>query len=141
MNSPRPATGGRYQKIAYFNGGLFEVIEAIDLGPEELDLLGGNDGAATKDWSKVNPAIFGTIFQQSMDDTERHAYGAHFTSEADILRIVTPTIVVPWQSRIDKASTMRELLALRRGLLDFKVLDPGVEAETSSTSPIESWYG
>jgi hypothetical protein len=31
------------------------------------------DGAATKDWSKANPAIFGALFQQSMDAVERHA--------------------------------------------------------------------
>lgn len=124
MNSAVPPTGGRFAKVPYFNGGLFAVIDPIDLTPDELELLGGKDGAATKDWSKVNPAIFGTIFQQSMEAEERHAYGAHFTSESDILRIVTPTIVKPWQARIAKAITMKELLALRKELLDFKVLDP-----------------
>ena len=106
------------------NGGLFAVIDPIDLTPAELGLIGGEEGAASKDWTKVNPAIFGTIFQQSMDAAERHAYGAHFTSEADILRIVHPSIVRPWQDRIAGASTMKELLALRKQLLEFKVLDP-----------------
>ena len=59
-----------------------------------------------------------------MDAKDRHAYGAHFTSEADILRIVNPTIVEPWQERIDKASTMKDMLAIRTDLLEFKVLDP-----------------
>ena len=124
MNSAAAAKGGRFAKVPYFNGGLFAVIDPIDLKADELELLGGKDGAATKDWSKVNPAIFGTIFQQSMDAEDRHAYGAHFTSEADILRIVAPTIVKPWQARIAKATTMKELLALRKEMLDFKVLDP-----------------
>ena len=124
MNSTKPATGGRFVNVPYFNGGIFQTINPVDLQPPELELIGGDDGAATKDWSKVNPAIFGTIFQQSMDDTERHAYGAHFTSEADILRIITPTIARPWRERIAKASTMKELLALRGGLMNFKVLDP-----------------
>lgn len=124
MNNKKPAVGGRFKDVPYFNGGLFKDITPIELQPEELELIGGEDGAATKDWSKVNPAIFGTIFQQSMDADERHAFGAHYTSEADILRIVTPTISRPWREKIAKASTMKELLALRSDLMSFKVLDP-----------------
>lgn len=124
MNAPISATGGRFEKVPYFNGGLFALVDPIDLTSGELTLIGGKDGASTKDWTKVNPAIFGTIFQQSMDAAERHAYGAHFTSEADILRIVIPTIVKPWRERIAQAKTMKDLLALRKQLLNFKVLDP-----------------
>ena len=124
MNNPKAATGGRFQKIPYFNGGIFGTIDPVDLTGDELALIGGEEGACAEDWSKVNPAIFGTLFQQSMDAKARHAYGAHFTSEADILRIVTPTIVRPWQERIDAASTMRELINLRGDLLKFRVLDP-----------------
>lgn len=125
MNTEEPATGGRFKNVPYFNGGVFQTIEPIDLQPAELELICQPDeGAATKDWSKVNPAIFGTIFQQSMDAEERHAYGAHFTSEADIMRIITPTISRPWNERIAKATTMKDLLALRTDLMNFRVLDP-----------------
>jgi len=95
MNSATPARAGRFKGIRYFNGGLFSTIEPIDLRRSELELMGSEDGAVSKDWSKVNPAIFGTLFQHSMEATERHALGAHFTSEADIERIVGPTIVRP----------------------------------------------
>lgn len=124
MNHPTPAKGGRFQNIGYFNGGLFATVQPIDLTADELELIGGEEGAASKDWSKVNPAIFGTLFQQSMDAEERHAYGAHFTSEADILRIVNPTIVKPLRERIAKAESMKDLIRLRNDLLNFKVLDP-----------------
>lgn len=124
MNSPVPATGGRFKGIRYFNGGLFSIIDPVDLRRSELELIGGEDGAATKDWSKVNPAIFGTLFQHSMEKRERHALGAHFTTEADIQRIVGPTIVNPWRERIDAARTTSELFALRRELMNFRVLDP-----------------
>jgi type II restriction/modification system DNA methylase subunit YeeA len=124
MNSPEAASGGRFQKVPYFNGGIFETVEPVDLGRDELELLGGDKGAATEDWSKINPVIFGTLFQHSMDKGERHALGAHYTSEAAIERVVGPTIVRPWQRRIDAASTVRDLVALRRELMDFRVLDP-----------------
>jgi hypothetical protein len=124
MNSSTPASGGRFKDIPYFNGGLFQTIAPIDLTMDELGLIGGSEGAATRDWSKVNPAIFGTIFQQSMDAEDRHAYGAHYTSEADIMRIITPTISQPWRERIFKAGTMKDLLTLRSELMNFRVLDP-----------------
>lgn len=125
MNDPVPATAGRFKGVRYFNGGLFSKVEPVELGPVELDLIGKEkEGAATENWSKVNPAIFGTLFQDSMEEAARHALGAHYTAEADIQRIVGPTIVRPWQERIDAATTMKQLLALRVELSKFRVLDP-----------------
>lgn len=125
MNDPKAAEAGRFKGVRYFNGGLFSTVEPIELDRFQLDLIGKeNEGASTKDWSRVNPAIFGTLFQDSMDEAKRHAFGAHYTFEADIQRIVGPSIVRPWRARIDKAKTMKELNALRRELASFKVLDP-----------------
>lgn len=125
MNDSTPAQGGRFVGVPYFNGGLFKLVEPIELGKTELDLIGAEGvGVATKNWSKINPAIFGTLFQDSMDKDKRHALGAHYTHEADIQRIVGPTIVTPWREKIDAASTMKELLQLRSELSKFRVLDP-----------------
>ena len=124
MNSPKRAAAGRFKDVRYFNGGLFSAIEPVELSPEELELIGGKDGAATENWSKINPVIFGTLFQQSMDKGERHALGAHFTSEADIQRIIGPTIIKPWTERIDAAARLQDLVDARRELMDFRVLDP-----------------
>ena len=124
MNSLKPAKGGRFQDVRYFNGGLFSTIEPVELDRDELELISGENGAATEDWSKINPIIFGTLFQQSMDKEEMHASGAHFTSEADIQRIVGPTIVRPWTERIDAAVRLQDLVELRRELMEFRVLDP-----------------
>jgi hypothetical protein len=125
MNNPKPAGAGRYLGVRYFNGGLFSKVEPVELTKYEMELIGhDDDGAALKNWAKVNPAIFGTLFQDSMDAAERHAFGAHYTSEADILRIVGPTIIRSWTERIDSASTMKQLLELRVQLTKFKVLDP-----------------
>lgn len=124
MNSKQFAKGGRFRDVQYFNGGIFKTIKPVELTPDEINLIGGSEGAATEDWSKVSPAIFGSIFQQSMNSDERHTRGAHFTSEADIMKIITPTILTPWRERIDKSSSMKEILELRSRLLKFKVLDP-----------------
>lgn len=121
MNDPNSARGGRYQGVQYFNGGLFKIVEPVELTKEEVGLL---LEAVQDDWSKVQPVIFGSLFEGSMDKKERHAYGAHYTSEADIQKVVLPTIVRPWQEKIEKAKTWKDLSALHEELLSFRVLDP-----------------
>jgi hypothetical protein len=124
MNTKELAKGGRFEGVPYFNGGLFQKIDPFELKRDELLVIGGPKGAASKNWSKVDPVIFGSIFRHSMDAEKRHAYGAHYTHEADIQRIVAPTIVRPWRELIDAAKTVKELSALRVQLTKFRVLDP-----------------
>ena len=124
MDDETPAKAGRYKSVPYFNGGLFSEVYPIELNEYELKLLGGDNGAATYYWPKVNPAIFGTLFEQSMDKKIQHKHGRHFTSEADIMRIVGPTIVNEIRDEIDKAGSLKELIEIRKTLANIKVLDP-----------------
>lgn len=122
MNTPGTTSGGRFKGTQYFNGGLFANITPIELTENELDLM---RSASSERWSDVRPEIFGTLFEGSMDEGERHARGAHFTSPGDIARVVVPTIVTPWRERLDAAkgsieALERELYALS----NFRVLDP-----------------
>ena len=63
------------------------------------------------------------LFEGTMNAKERHAFGAHFTSEEDIQKIVHPTIIKPWKERIDKAKTLNELKILHEELGNFVVFD------------------
>jgi hypothetical protein len=121
MNTKAQARGGRFKDVPYFNGGLFAQPEAIDLTDDELIKL---HKASSQKWNKVNPAIFGTIFQSSMGKEARHAFGAHFTTELDILKIVHPTIIQPWREKIAKAKTLGDMKQLRKDIAEFKILDP-----------------
>ena len=121
MNNPKAVAGGRFKGVAYFNGGLFAQPARLELQDTELVLL---REAAKSDWSKVQPEIFGTLFQHSMEKKERHAFGAHFTHPADIMKIVGPTIVEPWREQIEGAKTLKRLVELRDRLHHFRVLDP-----------------
>jgi SAM-dependent methyltransferase len=121
MNEAKPARGGRFAAVDYFNGGLFSQVEPIELQPAEIGLL---LDAAKEDWSRVQPVIFGTLFEGSLLKAQRHALGAHFTYESDIQKIVRPTIVRPWEERIAAAKNVSELLELLRQLRSFRVLDP-----------------
>ncbi|MBC8289594.1 MAG: class I SAM-dependent DNA methyltransferase [Planctomycetes bacterium] len=101
MNSTGKTDGGRYKGVDYFNGGLFAEPVHLELQSGELTQL---REAAAADWRNVRPEIFGTLFEHSMDQGERAAYGAHFTSHVDIMKIVGPTIVEPWRNLIENAS-------------------------------------
>jgi SAM-dependent methyltransferase len=107
--------------VPYFNGGLFTDAVTLALGSEQLMAL---TKAAEANWTYVDPHIFGSVFQGIMDDAERHASGAHYTAQDDIMRVVGPTIVEPWRKRTQAATSLKELTELRKELFAFRVLDP-----------------
>ncbi|MFD5405419.1 DNA methyltransferase [Streptomyces griseorubiginosus] len=121
MNTRGVTPAGRYRGTPYFNGGLFSEVYPVELTDDELDDL---RRACQTDWSAVRPEIFGTLFEGSMEESERHAQGAHFTSQADIAKIVGPVIVNPWRERILKAGSISELERLLLELSSYRVLDP-----------------
>ncbi|HNO80062.1 MAG TPA: class I SAM-dependent DNA methyltransferase [Phycisphaerae bacterium] len=121
MNTPGGITGGRFKGVDYFNGGLFAEPAQIELYDDELNQL---RAAAKEDWSLVRPEIFGTLFEHSLEEEERHAYGGHFTTAVDIMKIVKPTITDPWHDLIENASTLKQLEQVRQRMLNYRVLDP-----------------
>ncbi len=94
------AHGGElgYQEIRHFNGGLFADDEALDLKAAELRVLAE---AARLDWSSVEPAIFGTLFERSLDPERRSQRGEHYTGKDDVLRVVEPVLVTPLRREWD----------------------------------------
>lgn len=121
MNSKDEATGGKFKGVRYFNGGIFSQIYQLELTKSELDILWES---SHYDWSKVQPSIFGTIFEDSLGKEERHLTGAHFTLLSEIMSVVEPTILRPWRERIDAAKTLRELNQIHDDMSRFRVLDP-----------------
>lgn len=121
MNSPERPTGGRFAGVPYFNGGLFAEPARVELQVDEVSLL---KAAATEDWSKVRPEIFGTLFEHSIEKPDRRAFGQHFTTPGDIMKIVKPTIIDPWRDAIESAKRLPELRSLWERMQHFTVLDP-----------------
>ena len=122
MNYPKhKRRGGRFFDGDYFNGGIFANIHPLSLSKTEVRLL---EKAADADWSKIRPAIFGSIFEYSMNQRERHREGAHYTSELDIKRVVDPVIAEPWRNDIESVSALPGALKLYDDLCDYVVLDP-----------------
>lgn len=87
-------TGGEvaYEPVPHVNGGLFAHIDVPHLIAGEIMAI---DEAAGLDWSAIEPAIFGTLFERALDPEKRSQLGAHYTSRADIERVVEPVVIAP----------------------------------------------
>ena len=121
--------------VKHFNGYLFKSREALPLERAELEVL---IEAAGKDWTEVEPAIFGTLLERALNPKERAKLGAHYTPRAYVERLVAPTIMEPlradWdgvrgavESLIgeDKIAAARRVVEAFHGkLASTKVLDP-----------------
>jgi hypothetical protein len=97
------------ERVPHFNSWLFDDDEALALTADELQFLAE---AAKLDWSQVEPAIFGTLFERSLDPSKRAQLGAHYTSRDDILLIVEPVLMAPLRREWDEVKSGVE--ALRR---------------------------
>ncbi len=90
----RMRSGGAFgvAEIPWFNGQLFDEAAALELTEPEVGVL---ILAANQDWASVEPAIFGTLFERSLDPDKRSQIGAHYTSRADIMLVVEPVVMAP----------------------------------------------
>jgi hypothetical protein len=112
---------GRYAGTRYVNGELFARPARVFMTKPELQHL---RRASEFDWRAVDPTIFGSLMEGILGDERRERLGAHYTHEADIMKIVGPTIVRPWRERVEVTSTPTEVRALLDELVTFRVLDP-----------------
>ena len=107
------ATGGFFgrDEVMHFNGGLFDSADVIELDRDGLDIL---HGVAMLDWSNIEPSIFGTLFERSLNPSKRAQLGAHYTSKDDILLIVEPVLMAPLRRRWAEIKVKALELAQRR---------------------------
>lgn len=85
--------------------------------------------AARHDWSGVSPAIFGSLFQSVMDAKERRAKGAHYTTEANILKVIGPLFLDDLKAELAsiiarKTARERELARFQDKLTRLTFFDP-----------------
>ena len=77
------------------------------------------------DWSRISPAVFGSLFQSIADPARRRTLGAHYTSEQNILKVVGPLFLDDLRQELAAAGTRRGPLdALHRRLETIRFLDP-----------------
>jgi type I restriction-modification system DNA methylase subunit len=107
----------------YINGGLFaEQLPIFSFTPQMRTAL---YEANLYNYSAINPAIFGALFQEVKSKADRREMGEHYTSEADILKVIGPLFLADFNDRLHKV--WDSPIALKRfhnELSSFTYLDP-----------------
>lgn len=112
-----------WSKLKYVNGSLFEEdvpMPALDGRCRKvlLDCAGLN-------WKLINPDIFGSMLQAVVDVEKRGELGMHYTSPANIMKVLEPILLDSLQGELERAGAnkgrLREFLE-RLGRI--RVFDP-----------------
>lgn len=110
-------------QFPYVNGGLFE--EALSIPMFNAKMRQVLISCCSFDWSKVSPAIFGSLFQSVMDTKQRREIGAHYTSEKNILKVARPLFLDDLQAEFESAKNdARKLTALHYKIASMRFFDP-----------------
>jgi restriction-modification enzyme MmeI-like protein len=96
------------EEIEWFNGGLFDSGEALPLTSTEIETL---LEVSKLNWAKIEPAIFGTLFERGLDPDQRAQLGAHYTDRDAIWNLVEPVILRPLRREyVEMQSRVTQLL-------------------------------
>ena len=111
------------RSFPYVNGALFEERlrpAAFDSAMRESLLQ-----CCALDWSRISPAIFGSLFQSIMNKEARRNLGAHYTSEQNILKLINPLFMNDLRAEFEKVKNNRnKLFEFHKKLHALKFLDP-----------------
>ncbi len=122
-------------RVRRFNGEFFRNRRAL---PLDAPAIGELVAASERNWSEVEPAIFGTLLEQALDPGERRRLGAHYTPPGHVERLVIATVIDPlradWAKVLSTAErqkaagrgedAIRTVRAFHDRLCETRVLDP-----------------
>lgn len=110
-------------QFRYINGGLFkETLPLADFNGKMRQIL---LDCCNFDWNKISPAIFGAMFQGVMDKKTRRKFGAHYTSEENILKLIKPLFMDELWNEFEQVKAIpAQLDAFHDKIASLKFLDP-----------------
>jgi type I restriction-modification system DNA methylase subunit len=107
----------------YVNGKLFE--EPLPTASFDSAMRQALLNCCYLDWSRISPAIFGSMFQSVMNPKERRNLGAHYTSEKNILKLIKPLFLDELWAEFNKIkSNDNQLKKLHSKISKLRFLDP-----------------
>jgi len=108
----------------YVNGDLFNIT--ISKLPQTTNAMRDALLECCKyDWSIISPVIFGSLFQYILQDNERRESGSHYTSEKNILKVISPLFLDDLISEFEKVKNSKSALEkFRIKIASLIFLDP-----------------
>jgi type I restriction-modification system DNA methylase subunit len=113
--------------MPYVNGELF--AERLDMAEFNADTRNALLAATRFQWSKISPAVFGSLFQSIMASEagarRRRQIGAHYTSERDIMKLIRSLFLDDLRADFERAKARRsDLVRFHDRIANLKFLDP-----------------
>ena len=120
----RPATMDELLlRFPYVNGHLF--ADRIDIPTFDKRMRDELVRCTEFDWSKISPAVFGSLFQAVKSKEARRTLGEHYTTEHNILRALAPLFLddlwVEYEAVRDNTSRLERI---HNKIANIRVLDP-----------------
>lgn len=110
-------------ELPYVNGDLF--AERLSVPAFNRDMRHRLLVCCRFDWSRISPAVFGSLFQSVMEPRQRRQVGAHYTSERDILKLVRSLFLDELRDELAQIRhDKRRLKAFHEKLGQLTFLDP-----------------
>lgn len=111
------------EKFPHVNGALYEeVLRFPNFDSRMRRIL---LECLAFDWSRVSPAIFGSMFQSVMDPVKRRNLGAHYTSERNILKVVRGLFLDDLYREFESLKdNLRKLNQFHEKLAHLRFFDP-----------------
>ena len=110
-------------EFRYVNGELF--AESLGFADFNSDMRNALLACTHFDWSRISPAIFGSLFQAVMEPKERRQIGGHYTNERDILKVIRSLFLDDLRAGFERAKSSKpELRRFHRKLARLRFLDP-----------------
>jgi hypothetical protein len=120
----RPSTlGESLVGFPYVNGGLFS--ETLTNFTFSATMRSALLEACAYDWSGISPAIFGSLFQSVRDAETRREMGEHFTSPANITKVIGDLFLNDFTKRMTDAwDSPTQLRRFHNDLAEYTWIDP-----------------
>jgi hypothetical protein len=110
-------------RFPYVNGHLFS--ERIDIPAFDRRMRDELVKATEFDWSKISPAVFGSLFQAIKSKEARRELGEHYTNESAIMKALGPLFLDELENAfVQVKDNKNRLEALHDRLAGIRVLDP-----------------
>lgn len=107
----------------YVNGKLFS--EMLPLANFDKAMRETLLDCGSLDWSRISPAVFGSLFQSIMNTDARRDLGAHYTTETNILKALRPLFLDELRAEFERVKTKPLALpGFHKRLVGIRVLDP-----------------
>jgi hypothetical protein len=110
-------------EFRYVNGELF--AESLGFADFNSDMRNALLECTHFNWSRISPAIFGSLFQAVMEPKQRRQIGGHYTNERDILKVVRSLFLDDLRAEFERAKGSKaELRRFHERLAGLRFLDP-----------------